>query len=151
MLHFSLSKQRRAAHQPKRAEIQKWLRQALIYAYKNIYIDISIVHKSDSARLNNDLRQKNYATNVISLEYSEMRDEYAMLNGELVLCDEVIVAEAVAQNKSIMAHYAHMVVHGMLHLQGLGHQDDVTADHMESIEIEILHNLGYANPYKDSD
>ena len=151
MLHFSLSKQRRAAHQPKRAEIQKWLCQALIYTYKNIYIDISIVHKADSARLNNDLRQKNYATNVISLEYSEMRDEYAMLNGELVLCDEVIVEEAMAQNKSIMAHYAHMVVHGMLHLQGLDHQDNETANHMESIEIEILHNLGYANPYKDTD
>ncbi len=149
MLHFSLSKQVRCAHQPKRIEIKQWLQHALIYSYKNIYIDISIVNSLKSASLNQEFRSKKGPTNVISLEYSNTRNEFAFLTGELVLCDQVIIAEALQQNKNIMAHYAHMIVHGMLHLQGLDHQDSDTADHMEKLEKKIMHDLGFPNPYKE--
>lgn len=147
MLHLSLTKQVRKAYQPKRTDVQKWLRQSLIYTYKNITLDVSIVSSSICAQLNQDYRQKNYPTNVISLEYANTRDEFSMLSGELILCDEVIVKEAQEQNKTVIAHYAHMMVHGMLHLQGLDHQNDAEAEYMEGLESKIMNELGFPNPY----
>ena len=147
MLHLSLTKQVRKGYQPKRTDIQKWLRQSLLYTYKNITLDVSIVNSIISAELNQQYRQKNYSTNVISLEYANTRDEFAMLSGELILCDEVIVKEAGEQNKTVIAHYAHMVVHGMLHLQGLDHQNDAEAEYMEGLESKIMNGLGFPNPY----
>ena len=91
MLHFSLNKQVRCVHQPKSPAVKKWLHHALIYQYRNIYIDISIVSRLKSASLNQEFRHKNDPTNVISLEYSNTRDEFALLTGELILCDQVII------------------------------------------------------------
>ena len=147
MLHLSLTKQVRKIYQPKRVDIQKWLRQSLLYTYKNITLDVSVVNSLVSAELNQQYRQKNYPTNVISLEYGNTRDEFSMLSGELILCDEVIVKEAQEQNKTVIAHYAHMVVHGMLHLQGLDHQNDTEAEYMEGLESKIMNGLGFINPY----
>lgn len=147
MLHLSLTKQVRKVHQPKRVDVQKWLRQSLVYDYKNITLDVSIVSGLVCAQLNQQYRQRNYPTNVISLEYANTRDDFSMLSGELILCDEVIVREAKEQHKEIMAHYAHMIVHGMLHLQGLDHQNDAEAEYMENLESKIMNGLGFSNPY----
>ena len=149
MLKFSLTKKVRRLYQPKRADIQKWLQKAIINQYQNIHIDIQIVSKQTSQELNLQYRHKDSATNVISLEYKDSRDNYGVLYGELFLCDDVICEEAIAQHKSVQAHYAHMLIHGVLHLQGYDHQTDSEADIMERIEVEKLQELGFNNPYGD--
>ena len=70
-----------------------------------------------------------------------------LLQGELILCDDIVAAEAIAQNKDILSHYAHLILHGMLHLQGMDHINDADAVVMESLEIELMSKLGFANPY----
>ena len=147
MINFSLSKNIRRNYQPKRYDISKWLRQSLIKKYKHVYIVISIVNSETSQTLNNHYRQKDAPTNVISLEYSDTRDEFAMLSGELILCDEVIVREASQQGKSIFDHYAHMIIHGLLHIQGLDHIEADEAEYMENLEITILQKFDIKNPY----
>lgn len=143
MLTFSLTKKVRRIYQPKRQELKRWLMAGLLSNYINIYIDISIVSSIESAELNKRYRKRNSATNVISLEYAEQRDKFAILTGELILCDDVIVREAAEQNKSIIEHYAHMVIHGILHLQGYDHIIEKEALYMEQLEVEILTSLGF--------
>ena len=147
MINISLYKAIRRNYQPKRADILQWLRQSLINKYKHIYINISIVNSITSQTLNNQYRQKNTPTNVISLEYADTRDEFAMLSGELILCDEVIVQEAMLQQKSIFEHYAHMIIHGLLHIQGLDHINTQEAEYMENLEVKILQKFDIKNPY----
>lgn len=147
MLTFSLLKQVRRSYQPKRSEVAKWIKHSLVKIYNNVYVDVLIVPAKVSQELNLQYRNKNCPTNVISLEYGDSRDEYALLTGEIILCDEVIVQEAKEQAKTITEHYAHMLVHGLLHLQGFDHLTDKQAQEMESLEIKILHELGFANPY----
>lgn len=144
---ISVLKQYKKLHQPKVVEIKSWVRHAILKKYNNVSINIIIVNKEDSQRLNLQYRNKNNSTNVISLEYAETRDSFNILSGELILCDEVIVKEAIEQNKSIIAHYAHMIVHGILHIQGLDHQDENEAKYMESQEIKIMQQLQFPNPY----
>ena len=121
---------------------------------------IRLVDEREITQLNNDYRGKNKATNVLSFpvenDFPELigfdgeadsdLEEFNLL-GDVVICHSVIVHEAEAQSKSIFDHYAHMVVHGVLHLCGYDHQDDVSADEMESLEIEILAQHEIANPY----
>lgn len=146
--NFSLTKEVRRGHQPKRAEVAKLIKSSLQLAYKNVSLAIIITSKARSAELNLAYRNIASPTNVISLEYKDMRDEYGFLMGEIILCDDIIIAEASKQNKPISTHYAHLIIHGILHLQGFDHYDDQTAKVMESLEIEIMDKLGFANPYK---
>ncbi len=147
MLNLSLNKEVRRLYQPKKPEIKLWLQKSLIKAYQNIHIEIHIISLKNSQKLNLEYRGKDYPTNVISLEYKDSRDNFNMLYGELFLCDDVIVKESNVQQKSIIEHYAHMVIHGLLHLQGLDHQNETDATKMENIEIKIMHELGFNNPY----
>lgn len=148
MIKFSLTKQVRRIHQPKRADIKNWLISSLIKHYNIVYIDVIIVSKKASQEINNTYRQKDYPTNVISLEYEQTRDDFAILNGEIVLCDEVIVQEAREQNKPVLEHYAHMVIHGILHLQGFDHIEGKKAQEMENLETKIMQKLGFSDPYR---
>jgi len=141
----------RRAHQPKKDMVKRWLMAALTKQYQQICIDILIVSAATSQQYNSQQRKIDKPTNVIALEYPDSRDQFAILTGELILCDTIIVAEAEAQNKSILDHYAHLLVHGMLHLQGLDHQHAPDAEKMERLEIEILQGLGVANPYVELD
>ena len=147
MLNFSLTKNIRRVHQPKREQIRKWLAESLTEDYQAVNINITIVTSKRSQELNLQYRGRDYPTNVISLEYSESRDSFSLLYGDIFLCDDIIVEEANKQQKDILAHYAHMVIHGILHLQGFEHQTDIDATKMEDLESHIMERLEFANPY----
>jgi probable rRNA maturation factor len=106
-------------------------------------VTLRFVGAREGRALNRDFRGRDYATNVLSFAYREFKP----LAGDIVLCAPVIAKEARAQHKSIDAHYAHLVVHGMLHLQGFDHEDNAEAAAMEARETEIVTGLGYADPY----
>lgn len=147
MINFSLNRFKNYPYQPKYAQIGKIIRRSLVCDYNSVMISISIVTNNVSRQSNLEYRGQDKPTNVISLEYADTRESFNMLTGELVLADEVIVQEANEQGKSTEAHYAHMLVHGMLHLQGYDHLDDTEAEEMEALEVEILQSLGFSNPY----
>jgi probable rRNA maturation factor len=103
-------------------------------------ITIRIVGAREGRRLNRIYRHKNYATNVLSFPYARGK-------GDLVLCHPVIAREARAQGKTVAAHYAHLVLHGLLHLRGYDHEKKREASRMERAEIRLLRRAGYRNPY----
>ena len=104
-------------------------------------ITLRIVGEREARRLNSHFRKKDYATNVLSFPYGEGR-------GDVVLCHPVIAREARAQGKAVAAHYAHLVVHGVLHLRGYDHERDDDAARMEKLETRIMRRLGYSDPYR---
>ena len=103
-------------------------------------VTLRIVGRREGCRLNAAYRRKNYATNVLSFPYGGG-------HGDVVLCHPVIVREARAQGKTVAAHYAHLVVHGLLHLRGYDHEKKAQAREMERVEIRLLRRAGYGNPY----
>lgn len=125
---------------PTRSQFRRWVKLAL---EQEAEIVIRIVEKSEGRALNHDYRGKNYATNVLTFVY----DDTDPLSGDIVLCAEVIENEARQQHKALMAHYAHLTVHGLLHLQGYDHVSDDEATIMEKKEIHILTRLGFEDPY----
>lgn len=117
-------------------------------------VSISLVDDLRSRTLNNSYRGKDYATNVLSFSLTEgaaMPFGFAanLVCGDLILCLPVLKQEAAAQNKSLRNHCLHMVVHGMLHLQGYNHEVTLEAESMEALEIKILQSFGVSNPYLD--
>lgn len=147
-IHISLIKEIRKESQPKRADVDKWIKASLLKKYENISINITVVSKEKSASLNLAYRNKNNPTNVISLEYPGLSaNTNPSLMGDLILCHDIIMGEAQEQNKSPISHYAHMIIHGMLHLQGLDHQNDLEAKIMEDHEISIMSQFNFNNPY----
>lgn len=100
---------------------------------------------------NRNYRGKDYATNVLSFAQDELDvfigHDNDTLYGDLILCPQVVEREALEQNKPLEAHYAHLTVHGILHLIGFDHIEETEAEEMEALEISILHQLGYTNPY----
>jgi probable rRNA maturation factor len=104
-------------------------------------IALRVVGRAEGKKLNRKFRRKNYATNVLSFPYGSG-------SGDVVLCHPVIAREARAQGKTLRAHYAHLVVHGVLHLRGHDHLGKSDAARMERMEIRILRRLGFGNPYE---
>ncbi|WP_281984559.1 rRNA maturation RNase YbeY [Azonexus hydrophilus] len=125
---------------PLRADFVRWARAALIGGGQ---VTIRLVDADEGQALNRDYRSKDYATNVLSFPY----ETEPLVMGDLVICPTVVAREAAEQNKPLAAHYAHLTVHGMLHLQGWDHEDDVEARDMEDEERTILAALGYPDPY----
>jgi probable rRNA maturation factor len=126
---------------PLRSDFVRWARAALAGGGQ---ITIRLVDTEEGRVLNNDYRGKDYATNVLSFPY----DTEPLVTGDLVICTAVVAREAAEQNKPLAAHYAHLTVHGMLHLQGRDHETDEDAQAMEDEEREILAALGYPDPYR---
>jgi len=123
-----------------RADFVRWARAALAGGGQ---ITIRLVDADEGRALNKGYRGKDYATNVLSFPY----DTEPLVTGDLVICPAVVAREAAEQNKPLAAHYAHLTVHGMLHLQGRDHDNDDDARAMEDEEREILAALGYPDPY----
>ena len=113
-------------------------------------LTLRIVNAEEGRQLNHDYRGKDYATNVLTFAYTE-EDEAEVTQADIILCTEVLEAEAAEQKKSILDHVQHLVVHGVLHAQGYDHEDEEEAEEMEALEIEVLATLGIANPYAGED
>jgi probable rRNA maturation factor len=109
---------------------------------------IRVVGHAASRRLNREYRGKDQPTNVLSFPASPAERELAALLGDLAICAAVVAAEAREQGKTLPAHWAHMVIHGVLHLHGYDHQSVRDARRMEGLEVEILRGFGYQNPYR---
>lgn len=139
---------------PSLAQCTQWVAAALLdeWANKPVCIGIRIVSEDESQALNRDYRHQDKPTNVLSFPFEappfldEMDDPIPYL-GDLAICAQVVAQQAEAQHKTPESHWAHMVVHGTLHLQGLDHVDEAEAEAMEALEIELLNKLGYPNPY----
>ncbi len=127
---------------PLRDDLRRWARAALTGGGTVV---IRFVDAEEGRALNRDYRRKDYATNVLSFPY----EFEPVIAGDMVICPEVVVREAAEQGKAADAHYAHLVVHGMLHLQGWDHDNDEDAAAMEAEEKRILAGLGYPDPYRD--
>ncbi|MBK7003658.1 MAG: rRNA maturation RNase YbeY [Rhodoferax sp.] len=124
-----------------RQKVARWIRHALAVPGE---ITVRIVDQQEGQVLNRDYRQKDYATNVLTFDYTRAPVACA----DLVLCAPVVVREAHEQHKTLQAHYAHLIVHGTLHAQGWDHETNAAdAQKMEAREIEILSALGFENPY----
>ncbi|MEJ2061249.1 MAG: rRNA maturation RNase YbeY [Gammaproteobacteria bacterium] len=128
--------------------LERWARAAWL-GEGETEVGIRIVDEAESAELNGQYRQKPNPTNVLSFPFEQPTNvEGAPYLGDLVICAPVVNREAQEQSKTQEAHWAHMVVHGLLHLQGYDHISEADAERMESLEIEILARLGYADPYE---
>lgn len=125
---------------PLQSQFRKWAKATLRI---DTEVTIRIVGKQEGCQLNKIYRGKDYPTNVLTFPMAEEPH----LMGDIILCAPVIEAEAKAQNKSIEAHYAHLTVHGILHLHGYDHETDAQAELMEGLETAIITKLGYASPY----
>ena len=124
-----------------RHKVTRWIRHARA---TDAEITVRIVGADEGRQLNRDYRQKDYATNVLTFDYTQE----PVVTADLVLCAPVIEREAKEQNKSLEEHYAHMLVHGTLHAQGWDHEtSEADAEEMEAYETAILQELGFADPY----
>ena len=138
---------------PAAVSFRKWVAAALEGRIREANLAIRIVGSREGRALNRHYRGKDYATNVLSFpaELPEGLPEGVRmpLLGDLVICAPVVAREAKEQRKPLAAHYAHLTVHGALHLLGWNHEDDVEAEAMEQLEREILAGLGLPDPYQD--
>jgi probable rRNA maturation factor len=130
---------------PGRADLRRWAQAALAGTAE---ITLRFVDEAEGRRLNRDYRGRDHATNVLSFPYgNDFAPGRTMPVGDVVLCAPVLVREALEQGKSLAAHCAHLVVHGVLHLQGYDHDSDDDARVMEALESFILIRLGFGDPY----
>ncbi|MDG1074485.1 MAG: rRNA maturation RNase YbeY [Methylophilaceae bacterium] len=142
MPNLSLSVQfaSNAAQLPTRNQLRKWVKAALRV---DTEVTIRIVDEVEGRKLNRTYRGKDYATNVLTFPLTEEPH----LMGDIIICAPVVIQEAKQQNKTIAAHFAHLTVHGTLHLHGYNHEIEEQAALMESIEVTTMLQLGYPNPY----
>ncbi|WP_295628024.1 rRNA maturation RNase YbeY [uncultured Nitrosomonas sp.] len=129
---------------PTRTQFRRWVKVALM---QEAEVVLRLVDEREGQELNQQFRSKNYATNVLTFVY----DDTKPLTGDIILCAPVVNEEARQQHKNLLAHYAHLTIHGMLHLQGYDHIEDIDAATMEQLETQILAKLGFANPYLEYD
>jgi probable rRNA maturation factor len=125
---------------PTQAEFRKWARSALNL---DAEITLRLMDETEGRTLNRDYRGKDYATNVLTFPLAEEPH----LMGDIVLCVPVVLREAREQNKTSSAHFAHLTVHGVLHLRGYDHETEAEAELMETLETKIVTKLGYPDPY----
>jgi len=122
--------------------IKKWVRAAT--GYGGLFT-LRFVNATEGKKLNFSFRKKDYATNVLTFPYELSKTTLA---ADIIFCLPIIQKEAKEQNKSLKAHLAHLIVHGCLHAQSYDHETKKDAGKMEALEVKILHQLGFANPYQ---
>lgn len=160
MIHIDLQLASESADLPTEADFQRWVNAALLTRKDEAELSIRLVDNDESQALNHEYRGKDKPTNVLSFPFeipqelvemgADMGDMAHMI-GDLVISAPVVAQEAIDQKKTAEAHWAHMVVHGCLHLLGYDHIKDEEADVMENLEREILAELGFDDPYQEID
>ena len=143
---ISIQRASRLANIPNDRTLRKWISAATNTLTKPAELTVRIVNASEARNLNSAFRGKDYATNVLTFVYSEPKTN--MLQGDIVLCAQVLAREAREQGKPINAHYAHLVTHGVLHLAGFDHEIEKDAKKMEALEAKIVMGLGFLHPYE---
>jgi probable rRNA maturation factor len=159
-LNFQFDVKRAA--RPRKSDLRRWARAALL---GDVIVALRVVDEAEGRTLNREYRGKDYATNVLTFAYGSAADSEllhpqgvrrfrkavkpptAPLSGDIVICAPVVAREAAEQGITLEAHYAHLTLHGMLHLQGYDHETDADAVTMESVESFIMQRLGYSDPY----
>ncbi|MFS1919353.1 rRNA maturation RNase YbeY [Vibrio lentus] len=132
---------------PTEQDIQLWLDKTIPQFQESAELTVRIVDTEESHQLNHDYRGKDKPTNVLSFPFEAPPGMELDLLGDLIICRQVVEKEAEEQNKPLLAHWAHMVVHGSLHLLGYDHIEDDEAEEMESLETEIMQTMGFEDPY----
>ncbi|MEZ9254614.1 rRNA maturation RNase YbeY [Vibrio cyclitrophicus] len=132
---------------PTEQDIQLWLNKTIPQFQENAELTVRIVDTQESHQLNHEYRGKDKPTNVLSFPFEAPPGIELDLIGDLIICRQVVEKEAEEQNKPLLAHWAHMVVHGSLHLLGYDHIEDDEAEEMESLETEIMQTMGFEDPY----
>ncbi len=132
---------------PTYEDILLWLDSTLAKFKPQAEVTVRVVDEQESQELNHDYRGKDKPTNVLSFPFEAPPGIDIDLLGDLVICKQVVEREAIEQNKPPISHWAHMVVHGCLHLLGYDHIEDQEAYEMESLETEIMKSMGYSDPY----
>ncbi len=148
MVKVELQNDEKLAKVPDPGQLKQWVESSLLRVFDQLEQTVRVVGKNEIRSLNQQYRSINKPTNVLCFPSESHYLDYECL-GDLVICAPVVMAEAKQQGKSLEAHWAHMVVHGMLHLQGCNHDSEIDASKMEALEIKILSTLGYSNPYND--
>ncbi len=139
-----------AAQPPSRQALVRWAKAAW-RSDEDREVVVRVTGEAESRQLNHAYRGKDRATNVLSFPFEAPPGMDIRHIGDLVICAPVVAREASEQRKPLEAHWAHMVVHGMLHLQGYDHETEADADEMEALETDILVGLGYPAPYADDE
>lgn len=134
---------------PDSGRIRRWAAAVLETRVQGTESVIRLVDSEESATLNQTYRNKSGPTNVLSFSYGPFANQPVKLLGDVVICAPLVAAEATRQNKDPDTHWAHLVVHGLLHLLGYDHCDDRDALEMEALELEILSGMGYPDPYRE--
>ena len=135
---------------PTKAQMCEWVKMALTmagYRSPSAEITVRIVSQTESEHLNSEYRNKNKPTNILSFPFEAPPQVTCDLLGDLVICFQVVEQEAIEQSKSFQNHWAHLLVHGTLHLLGFDHIEEEEAEEMEGLEISILESLEIKNPY----
>ena len=129
-------------------KFQRWVAEATQHLHKDAEVSLRIVNQDESRELNHQYRGKNKPTNVLSFPSDLPSELNLSLLGDLVICAPIVEQEALEQHKNLEAHWAHMTVHGTLHLLGYDHINEIMAEEMENLETLILTNLNYSPPYQ---
>jgi len=137
---LAIQRASRARHIPADRLLRTWARAALA---RKATVTLRYVAATEGRRLNREFRGKDYATNVLTFVY----EDGPGLSGDVVICAPVVAREAREQGKALAAHHAHLLVHGLLHLQGFDHERNAEARRMEAKERSILRRLGFDDPY----
>ena len=137
---------------PAEAQFQQWLDTAILPFQQEAEVTIRIVDEAESNDLNLTYRGKDKPTNVLSFPFEcpPGVEDFPLL-GDLIICRQVVEQEASEQQKTLESHWAHMVIHGSLHLLGYDHIEDAEAEEMESLEKEFMQALNFPDPYKDDE
>lgn len=149
VLHLSYSRGLRRLGLPRRSSFLQWIEAGLrgCKHSKPAEISLRLVDEDEGYTLNSQYRQKKYATNVLSFSTDFPAEVTSPLLGDLVLCASVVQREAKEQKKTLRHHYAHLTIHGVLHLLGYDHETEQDAEQMETLERKILASLGIPDPY----
>ena len=134
---------------PAADDLERWISIALRSQVEEAEVSVYIVDEDESQELNAQYRGRDYPTNVLSFPADIAEEVGVPLLGDLVVCAPVVEREAKEQGKTLQAHWAHMLIHGTLHLLGFDHIDDDEAETMETLETQIVTGLGYPAPYQE--